>query len=203
MRSVVAAALGLSLCGCATVAVVPSEATVSSEMTAEQSALHTASDIFCERAEVEGWVSTSPGILGFASILMNGARNDGEPVGTYADRIDAASDDVSATIDRIIADSAAASDGLMDVTAEAETLLASTELQPDRRDVTAYERALVRAQRANRSFEEAYEILSERTDETHSVRGSLDAFAVAIDRARRTADALNEQYADIDRRAQS
>lgn len=194
MRSVVAATLGLSLAGCATVSVIPSETTVTAEASEEQSALRSASEIFCEKAEAEGWVSTSPGILGIAAILMKGARDAGEPAGTYADRIDAATADPGTVLAQIKADASTARGGLMTVTSEAEALLASEDIALGRLDVTAFERALVRAQLSNRGFGEALEIVAGRSGETAAARAAVEAFALTIDEARPVADALTARY---------
>ncbi|MEM7766123.1 MAG: hypothetical protein AAF253_01385 [Pseudomonadota bacterium] len=174
---------------------IPNETTLTAEATAEQSALRSASDLFCEKAEAEGWVSTSPGILGFASILMNGSRDEGEPAGTYADRIDAATATPSDAIAQLQADASTARDGLITVQTEARSLLASSDTFPERLDVTAFERALVRAQRSNRGFREALEIVSKRGEDATGAAVAVDAFSATIDDARRTADALADRYA--------
>lgn len=196
MKSVVAAVVGLSLGGCATVAVVPTETTVSTEATVEQSALRTSADLFCEKAEAEGWVASSSGLLGFASVLMNGAGTSGERPGTYADRIDAGSNDASVVVERIATDATTARDGLLSVKREADVLIASETSVPDRIDVMAFERALVRAQRSSRGFSEALEIVSGRTEETSAGAAAIAAFDEAIDGARRIADALDTRYAN-------
>ncbi len=204
MRSVVVATFGLSLAGCATVSVVPSETTIATETTAEQSALRSASDLYCERAEAEGWIKPSSGIVGLASILMRGGGDDNEPAGSYADRIDAASALPQDVLRRIEADALSARKGLIGVREEADALLASPEATPGRLDVTAFERALVRAQLANRGFGEALGIVAGRSVDpgmdpaaaADPARAAVEAFAQAIDAARPVADALAARYAD-------
>jgi hypothetical protein len=66
--------------------------------------------------------------------------------------------------------------------------------------VMSYERALVRAQMAYRSFQSALGEVSARSDmdmDTAPVDKELDEFANVIDTARDTADRLADKYASV------
>jgi hypothetical protein len=97
---------------------------------------------------------------------------------------------------RIAADSSAARKGLASVTTEAETVLRSRDKNASNRgDVMSFERALVRAQMAHRGFQEALDLVSVRSDmDVLPVAQQVEAFAVMIDDARRTADRLADKY---------
>lgn len=125
---------------------------------------------------------------------MNGGSDNAEPVGTYADRIDAGTAIPSDVLARIAADATSARGGLIAVEAEAQALIASEGVELARSDVMAFERALVRAQRSNRGFREALEIVSERSEANMEAVTSIEAFAEIIDRASATADALTTTY---------
>lgn len=201
MRSVL---LGVSLCllaGCATVSMVPGETSVSAGLSQKQSALRTASAAYCDMAVDEGWVKSSGGLAGLANTLINGLSLDEERADTYAARIGADTQAPALVLARIVTDAQAARAGLDGVNQEAETLLAdSAKLGATRADVMSYERALVRAQMAYRSFQSALGEVSARPDrdiDTAPVDKELEAFASVIDSARETADRLADKYAAV------
>jgi hypothetical protein len=201
MRSVI---LGVSLCllaGCATVSMVPGEALVQAGLSQNQSALRTASTEYCDKAVDAGWVKSSGGLAGLANTLINGITNDQAEADTYAARIGAGSEAPALVLARIVSDSQAARSGLNEVSREAHTLLQETGAHTaTRADVMSYERALVRAQMAYRSFQSALGEVSARSDmdiDTAPVDKELDAFEDVIDNARETADQLADKYASM------
>lgn len=196
MRSVV---LGVSLCvlaGCATVSVVPGEATFETSLTRNQSELREASNAYCEEVVQAGWVEESGGIASLADTLMHGRTEVVGAAGYYATRIGAETKAPALVLGRIVADSQAARNGLADVTTEAETLLRSRDKNAsDRADVMSFERALVRAQMAHRGFQEALDLVSERADmDVQPIALEIEKFAGLIDNARSIADRLAERY---------
>ncbi len=201
MRSVI---LGVSLCllaGCATVSMVPGEALVQAGLSQNQSALRTASTEYCDKAVDAGWVKSNGGLAGLANTLINGITNDQAEANTYAELIGAGTEAPALVLARIVSDSQAARTGLNEVSREAHTLLQETgNHTATRADVMSYERALVRAQMAYRSFQSALSEVSARDDmdiDTAPVDKELGAFEDVIDNARETADRLADKYASV------
>ena len=121
MRSIV---LGASLCllaGCATVSMVPGEASVETSLTQSQSALRKVSADYCADAVKNGWIEATGGLAAFASTLINGKSDD--ETRDYAFRIGAKSDAPSLVLARIVSDAQAARTGLADVSREARDVL--------------------------------------------------------------------------------
>jgi hypothetical protein len=198
MRSVF---LSLSLCllgGCATVSMMPGEATVESGLSHNQSVLRKVSAEYSDSAAAEGWVEASGGLAGFADMLING-RSDAPD--DYATRIGAATNAPAIVLSRISSDSEAARTGLAAVSVEAKAVLNSAaDDAASRTDVMSYERALVRAQTAYRNFQSALSTVAARADmdmDTAPVDAELSDFADTIDAARKTADKLADKYASL------
>jgi hypothetical protein len=196
MRSVL---LGVSLCvltGCATVSVVPGEATVEAALTRTQSELRQASDAYCDEVVSAGWVEEAGGLATLADTLMHGRTEIAGTPGFYAGRIGANTKAPALVLARIISDSQSARRGLTGVTTEAEAVLRSrNENASNRGDVMSYERALVRAQMAHRGFQEALDLVAERADmDVQPIVSEIEAFAREIDDARSIADRLADRY---------
>ena len=198
MRSLV---LGVSLClltGCATVSMIPGEASFETSLTQHQSALRKISADYCDATVENGWVEASGGLMGFANTLINGQSEEAED---YASRIGAASSAPSLVLARIVSDTQAARNGLSNVSREARDLLRSEANDAaSRTDVMSYERALVRAQMAYRNFQGALGEVTAREDmdmDVAPVDRELKAFADTIDSARDTADGLADKYASL------
>lgn len=177
--------------------VVPGETTVETSLTQSQSALRIASDAYVELLSDRGWTEADRGMLGFASTLLRGRSAENQSA--YARDIGADSRAPALVLARISSDSEAARRGLEGVTAEAEALMhGMAENGASRGDVMSYERALVRAQMAYRSFSEALDIVTARADmDVAPVTGELNRFSGSIDDARRLADRLADRYANL------
>lgn len=196
MRSVLLClSLGV-LAGCATVSVVPGEATVETSLTRSQSELRQASNAYCDEVVEAGWVEEADGLASLADTLMHGKTEVAGSAGFYATRIGASTKAPALVLARIITDSQAARRGLAGVTAEAEAVLRSGDKNASNRgDVMSYERALVRAQMAHRGFQEALDLVAGRADmDVQPIVSEIEAFAVMIDDARMTADRLADRY---------
>lgn len=196
MRSLlIGVSLGF-LAGCATVSVVPGEATVETALTSSQSELRQASNEYCDATVAEGWVEEAGGLAGLADTLVRGRSSDTGGAGFYAARIGAQSKAPALVLARIAADSDAARKGLETVTLEAESVLRSRDKNASNRgDVMSFERALVRAQMAHRGFQEALDLVSVRSDmDVTPIVMQVEAFAGKIDEARLMADRLAERY---------
>lgn len=180
---------------------VPGETLVEAGLTQNQSALRTASTDYCDKAVEAGWVKSNGGLAGLANTLINGITSDQERADTYAARIGADKQAPALVLARIATDTQAARSGLNEVSREAQTLLVNSGKHgATRADVMSYERALVRAQMAYRSFQSALGEVSARPDmdmDTAAIDRELDAFAAVIDNARETADRLADKYAAV------
>ncbi|WP_430403771.1 hypothetical protein [Hyphomonas sp.] len=198
MRSVI---LTVSLCllgGCATVSMVPGEATVVSGLSHNQSVLRKVSSEYSDAVVDAGWVQPSGGLAGLANTLINGR---GDTVEDYAARIGADRNAPSLVLSRITADTQIARSGLAGVSNEAIAVLKdSGDATATRGDVMSFERALVRAQMAYRNFQSALSTVASRPDmdmDTAPVDAELADFADTIDAARKTADQLADKYASL------
>jgi hypothetical protein len=199
MRSVI---LSVSLCllgGCATVSMVPGETTVLSGLSHNQSELRKVSSEYSDGAVAAGWVQSSGGLAGLANTLINGRGVEAED---YASRIGADVNAPSIVLSRISADTQSARSGLANVSGEANAVLkGKANDATSRSDLMSFERALVRAQMAYRSFQSALSQVAARDDmdmDTASVDAELADFADTIDSARKTADRLADKYASLD-----
>lgn len=184
------------LAGCATISVVPGQASVETSLTRSQSELRQASNAYCDEVVEAGWVDEADGLASLADTLMHGKTEVAGSAGFYATRIGASTKAPALVLARIITDSQSARRGLAGVTAEAESVLRSGDRNTSNRgDVMSYERALVRAQMAYRGFQEALDLVAERADmEMQPIVSEIEAFAVMIDDARITADRLADRY---------
>ena len=170
---------------------------VETELNANQTALRLASDEFCDQLENEGWANASGGLANLASVLMNGARDGEVDRNSYLERYETESVPLTDLVAQLISDVEHVRIGLSAVTGEANTVLADTEAETRRGDVTSFERALVKAQRARRTFLQARDILAERTSDVASADEAISRLDNEIDTARRAADDLAARYASL------
>ena len=197
MRSVIISMLlAVSLSGCATVSMVASEATVETDLTAEESSLRKVSSAYTDLAERKNWVEENKGLLGFARVLLNGT-SDEETNGqdTYLDQVQSQSEAPSEQADFIRTDIEGASHGLDVATMEVEKLFgADRKAKALRADLVSYESALVTAKKARRTF------ISALTDiemaDANPTTYALAQLDVSIDAANDAADKLADHAAD-------
>jgi len=195
MRSVLIGASLLALSACATVSMIPGEVTVETSLTPEQSSLRAASDAYCDTLETNGWVSASNGLAGFAAVLLHGQSGETDISAAYLEALQDL--EAGARMAQIAADAEDARSGLSAVTDEAEGVLESAGEEMARRDVTSFERALVRAQRASRTFAKARDTLAAEPGPTAAAEEAIERFRSEIDRARSVADDLAARYASL------
>lgn len=201
MRSVI---LGVSLCllaGCATVSMVPNEATVETSLSQNQSDLRKASKAYCDDVQKAGWTQSSNSLSELTTLLIHGRDGDDLEDTSYAARIGASTAAPALVLSRIVSDTEKARSGLVEVTEEARKVLSGgSENIANRADVMSYERALVRAQKAYHNFNVALSDVTSRDDvdmDVAPVQSELDAFATSIETARRTANGLADKYAAL------
>lgn len=194
MRSVI---VGLSACllaGCTTVSMTEGQTTVKTELAKKQSELQLASADYRQLVKDRGWVNGSNELFSIARTLMHGEKSQNKVDNSYSARINAKSDAVSDILARISADAGAAQSGLLGVQLIAQDVLATADIG-SRADVLSFERALVQAQKAHKSFNVALSDVALRTNtDVSKLDADLEALADAIDNARDTADALSDKY---------
>lgn len=197
MRSVLfSVILASGLGGCATVSMVASEATVETNLTAQESSLSKVANAYTDQAERRNWVQASKGLFDFARVLMDGAKDDGSKSDqSYIDQVERQSDDVAAQIEFIRADIESAAHGLDVATMEVEKLFgADVPAKALRADLVSYEGALVTAKQARRTF---ITVLSDlEMDDANSTTYALAEFDASIDSARDAADKLADYAAN-------
>lgn len=176
---------------------MPGETTVETLLSQNQSALRQSSDAYCDMVAEKGWAEADKGLAGFADLLLKGRSSGASAATAYAANIGADSRAPALVLARISSDSEAARLGLDQVTEEARAVLQTRNSNgSNRNDVISYERALVRAQMAHRSFRGAFDSVAARADmDISPVERELDSFAASIDEARRVADLLADHYA--------
>lgn len=199
MRSVFVGLCAIGLVGCATVSMVPGEATIQASLTEQQSALRASSDDFCTHAQDAGWVQRTNGIAGLARILMHGAGDGDDAASDYAERVGAETETPDSVFTQIVIDADEARSGLAQVAELAGSVLTG-DVEYGRSDIFSFERSLVTAQKAHRNFARAADMAAARSDGAPvSVDTALGRLANEIDAARRVADRLADRYASADR----
>lgn len=197
MRSVF---LGISACllaGCATVSMTEGQTTVTNVLAKQQSDLQIASAEYRKLVNESGWASNSGGLFSVAKILFYGdsdetSEQEDHP---YVVQTNAKIDAPSIVLNRISADVERARLGLLNVQQVASDVLVENSEIGSRSDVLSFERTLVQAQLAQKSFNIAVSEVARRTSDVSAIDTKLAEFADAIDDARATADQLADKYA--------
>lgn len=203
MRSVVISILlAAALSGCATVSMVASEATVETNLSAEESSLRNVSDAYIDMAERKKWVEKNQGLLDFARVLMEGSSsNSDKDDASYVSQVQAEADNPASRADLIRTDIESATHGLNVATLEAQKLFgADLSARSLRADLVSYESALVTAKKARRTFISALSELD--MDDANPTSYALAQFDVSIDTARDAADKLAD-YAAARKKAEA
>lgn len=197
MRSVlVSVLLVASLCGCATVSMVASQATVETGISSEESSLRKVSDAYTELAERKNWITKSQGLLGFARVLMDGAdESEKSETSDYAAQVQRDAQQLEDQIALIRTDIEGAAHGLDVATMEVNKLFQTDRpARSLRADLLSYESALVTAKKARRTFVTTLDELALNDGNTASY--ALAQLDVSIDNARDAADKLASYAAD-------
>lgn len=200
LKTVMFAAIAtvMTLGGCATVSVIPGTAPVEQTVSIQQSALRTAASDFTEQAIERGWIKSDRGVMQFARVLAHGSDTlSGEETAdrSYAALIGVGQREQSSIVMSLAADANDASSFLSALSHEALTFLTTDRANRNvttRADLVSFERTLVQAQKARRTF---VETLSELDDgDTALVDAAITKYDRQIDRARLLADRLAREY---------
>lgn len=200
MRIVLLGASAILLGACATVSMTPGERSMTTEASATQTALRSASEAYCKTTEEEGWVARSGNLFGLARILIHGDKSDAHADDPdYAIQIGAGEAEASIVFAQITGDAIAARTGLAGVAKEARALLSADETTvASRADVMSFERALVSAQKSYRAFAKATDIAVQASEAAPAeLDAALSGLTEEIDAARATADRLAARYASL------
>lgn len=205
MFVIVAAALALG--GCATVSVIPGVEPVQEIVSIQQSELRVAAADFSEQATERGWIGRNRGAMEFARVLAHG--NDALASEVTEDESYAAllglGQREHASI--VLSMSTDVNDAARLLSAMSQTALAFLAINPTERgaatraDLVSFERTLVQAQKARRTFAETLALIDEAV--TTPVDDGIAKFDRQIDRARLIADRLAREYAGRNARAVS
>ncbi len=169
---------------CATVSVYEPGASAEISLTAAQSELHKASDIYCEDARQKGLATGEANFSDLAGVLT-GKTNDAK---AYWRRIGADRSAPAAVVSRVRADMSESAKGLADLDKLARTMMGKT--QPTKADVTQFELALIHARQARDSFSDALTHVNKRSSREYQIALELAPLDEALAAARLTADEL-------------
>ena len=207
MRGVFISIIALAcVSGCATVSMVPGEATVETGIAVEQSSLREVSNAYIKQAKSEKWIEDTGGIWGLARVLMDGAsKSDQSEASNYVEHVKSETSSSMEKLSRISADIGAAQRGLNVVVIEAEALLgADVDAKSLRTDVFSFESALVTAQQSRRNFAKAIDASSLGGMQVAAdAETALAAFDSSLDAAKIVADKLADARLEKDAEATS
>lgn len=182
--------------GCATVSVYePVTAEVS--LSEDQSQLHAAAEAFSKAAREKGLAFGEASLSSLADML-SGKQSDAN---AYWRRVGADKAAPTAVISRVRDDLGASAKGLSDLDTMAQALIGKGE--PERGDVTSFERALIHARQSRDSFSDALTQVNKRTTSEYQITLELAPLDKALAHARVTADDLAAAHSDGEQTAAS
>ena len=190
---------GLSLGGCATVSVIPGAAPAEQVVSLQQSSLRTAASNFSEQAIERGWIKRERGFMQFARTLAHGndsLADDGTAGNSYSGMIGVTERNPDSVVKSLASDVNDASSLLAALSQEAQAFLATEQTARNvtaRGDLVSFERTLVQAQTARRTFADVLAQLD--TADTAAADAAMTKFDRQIARARLIADRLAREYA--------
>ena len=190
---------GLSLGGCATVAVIPGAAPAEQVVSIQQSSLRSAASDFSEQATERGWIKRERGFMQFARTLAHGSNSiadDETAAKSYSELIGVAERDPESVVKSLSSDINDASALLAALSQEAQAFLTTAQTERNvtaRGDLVSFERTLVQAQTARRTFSDVLTQLD--TADITAADAAMTKLDRQIDRARLIADQLAREYA--------
>jgi hypothetical protein len=171
--------------GCATVSVYqPAAGSAEVSLTAPQSDLYKASDVYCEQARKKGWATGEASIGGLSAMLTGDASDKA----AYWRKIGADKVNPTLVLNRVRADAGDAARGLVQLNGMAQKLMAGA--RPNRTDVGEFEKVLIHARQARESFSDAIAEFNKRVPHEVEADVELAALDKALAGARMAADDL-------------
>lgn len=192
MRTLCMVGAVLCLSACATVTVKPSSVTTS--LISEDSALTMSAKAYQKQVETAGWVKKSSPLVFLQSKLFDTGNKADFKTDSYLDKVMAEDLSVDELAKKLVSDVDLAKSGLQTLNLEARNFLAG-ENSVKRRDVAAFEDALVAARQAKKSFEDCLGHLAE-TSPVHAsaAKSSIAALKSEIDVSRTLADEITKAW---------
>lgn len=196
----------VSLCalsGCATVSMAPASMMITASVSEEQSAFRDSCETYSEAVYSRGLVAEKNGLSQVFKMLAFGDAVDMSDT-AYRERIQLENAPTSVIFKTVSSDAAWAKANLDDLTLQVSALL-ETSLQDNdssdlRKDIVAYEEAIILSKKARVSFIDVMsEFESRPTADRETADLAIKDFETSIDRASRYIDKLSQLYAELER----
>ncbi len=192
MRNVFIIGAIACLSACATVTVKP--ASITTSFVAEDSSLTKSAKAYKTQIENAGWVQKTSAFSFLQSKLFDTGEDAAKPAETYADKVSAKGRSPEKMISMVVSDIRSARIGLYNLNMEARSALSGDDALT-RKDVVAYEDALVIARQARQSFSGAVDVIMEKSPLIAAdVTTALKAFGAEIDVSRQLADDITKSW---------
>lgn len=191
----------LCLGGCATVSMAPASIMVSASATQEQSEFRESCSDFSKAIYERGLITERSGVSQVFNMLAFGDKV--ETVDTaYRERVQIESAPASVVFKTIEADAKWAASNLTEITDQVSDLLENVTDEAEdatlRKDIMAFEEAILLSKKARLSFLDAMGEFERRsTVERNDADAALAAFEASIDRASSYIERLAEAYAAL------
>jgi len=203
MRTVVTGLIALvALGGCATVSMAPASMLVSASVSEDQSDFRDKCSNFSEAVYERGFVTKSNSFSQVFNMLAHGDKVDMTDT-AYRDRVQIETASPAVVYKTVEADAIWLVERLDEITLKVDTLLEDLDSEDDhktlRKDIVAFEEALVLAKKSRVSFLDVMSELDNQAAvvEREEAEDALKAVEASIDRASRYIDKLSDVYASI------
>ena len=202
MRTVLTGLIALvALGGCATVSMAPASMLVSATVSEEQSDFRDKCSAFSDAVYERGFVTKSNSFSQVFNMLDHGDKVDMTDT-AYRERVQIDTADPAVVYKIVEADANWLAEHLDEITLKVDTLLEDLDSEDDqktlRKDIVAFEEALVLAKKSRVSFLNVIsEFDGQDTVEREEAEEALRAVEASIDRASRYIDKLSDVYASL------
>ncbi|MEM9054677.1 MAG: hypothetical protein AAGB16_05070 [Pseudomonadota bacterium] len=191
----------LALGGCATVSMAPASMLVASSVSEDQSDFRDKCSSFSEAVYERGFVTKTNSFSQVFNMLAHGDKVDMSDT-AYRDRVQIETASSAVVFKTVSADATWVATRLDEITAKVEGLLTEFDSEDDhktlRKDIVAFEEALVLAKKSRVSF---LDVMAELADQSGPERTeaetALMTVEASIDRASRYIDKLSDAYAAL------
>lgn len=189
MRNLISVGAIMCLAACATVTVKPASMTTS--LVTEESQLTKTARAYQTQIEQAGWVEKTSAFAFLQSRLFETEDSQASQPKGYLETISASTLTPDRLAARIIRDTRSARIGLLNLNTNARDFLSADDPTVTRKDVVAFEDALVMARKASKSFSDACNLVMETSPLIAAdVTNALKAFEAEIDVSRQLADEI-------------
>lgn len=191
----------LALGGCATVSMAPASMLVSANVSVDQSDFRDKCSSFSDAVYERGFVTKSNGFSQVFNMLAHGDKVDMTDT-AYRERVQIDTASPAVVYKTVEADATWVAARLDEITAKVEGLLEELDDEDDhktlRKDIVAFEEALVLAKKSRMSFLDVMtELDGQAGPERLEAELALTTVEASIDRASRYIDKLSDVYASL------